>query len=230
MSKFSGDYAEVLCLAYTSIDDLSFVRHFPSVKALLVEGTKISSLAGFNEMDSRHFEELKMNQTIVDDLSPLKNHHVERLLCQDTRVSSLENINTSYIKWLEVDGSRVNDLKVFVRAKFPVLHSLGLSKCWIKDIAALSGLNLRELNISHTPVGDLSPLAGMPLENLNIKATQVADITPLKNCPLEELTFSPERIVKGMAALRKIRTLRSINGKPAQAFWSAYTKLERGGK
>ena len=65
---------------------------------------------------------------------------------------------------------------------------------------------------------DLSPLNGMPLLTLDCRMTKVADLAPLKGIPLKELgcDFKAERDAE---VLRTIKTLETINDKPAKQFW-----------
>ena len=69
-----------------------------------------------------------------------------------------------------------------------------------------------------TKVSDLSPLKGMPLEDLDCQGSQVTDLSPLKDLPLTKLqcNFRPERDAE---ILRSIKTLETINDKPAVEFW-----------
>jgi len=69
---------------------------------------------------------------------------------------------------------------------------------------------------------DLTPL--MALDSLN-KLTLYGclpwqDLSCLKFLPLEELTCSDDALYKNQNTLREIKTLRTINGMPADQFWS----------
>ncbi len=81
--------------------------------------------------------------------------------------------------------------------------------------------NLRELLLDDTTVTDAG-LAHLKdckdLTVLSIHHTQVTDLSLLKGMPLKELTcdFQPERNAE---ILRSIKTLETINGKPAEEFW-----------
>jgi hypothetical protein len=77
---------------------------------------------------------------------------------------------------------------------------------------------LTAVGLNSTQVSDLSPLRGMKLTILNCQGTQVTDLSPLQAMPLKHLRcdFKPER---DAAILRSIKTLETINGKPASAFW-----------
>jgi hypothetical protein len=83
----------------------------------------------------------------------------------------------------------------------------------LKDCKSLIGMDLRA-----TLVTDLSPLKGMPLTGLLVCQAKVTDLSPLRGMPLKVLwcDFKPER---DAAILRSIKTLETINGKPANVFW-----------
>jgi hypothetical protein len=67
-------------------------------------------------------------------------------------------------------------------------------------------------------VSDLSSLRGLKLSSLHFWNTQVTDLSPLRGMPLKHLScdFKPER---DAALLRAIKTLETINRKPAADFW-----------
>jgi hypothetical protein len=67
-------------------------------------------------------------------------------------------------------------------------------------------------------VRDLTPLAGMPLTSLNL--------TPLAGMPLTslDLRYCPA----DPAPVRGIKTLKTINDKPAEEFWKEYDARQKG--
>ena len=107
------------------------------------------------------------------------------------------------------------------------------------DLSPLKGLKLTTLACMYTRVVDLSPLKGMPLTYLYCESTNVADLTPLKDLPLTFLNCGATQVVdlsalQGMPLihlvcdfkperdtelLRSIKTLETINNKPAAEFW-----------
>jgi len=58
----------------------------------------------------------------------------------------------------------------------------------------------------------------MNLTTLHCNSTRVSDLSLLNGMPLKDLRcdFKPER---DAGVLRSIKTLETINGKPAQEFW-----------
>ena len=97
----------------------------------------------------------------------------------------------------------------------------------LTDLSLLSGMPLTHLQISFTQVSDLSPLNGMPLTDLRFQSTNVTDLSPLKDMPLKILCcdFKPERDTE---LLRSIKTLETINGKPAAEFWKEVEEQAEG--
>ncbi|MBI3863294.1 MAG: protein kinase [Planctomycetia bacterium] len=106
----------------------------------------------------------------------------------------------------------------------------------LSDLSGLKGLALTRLDCHYTLVSDLSPLKGMPLTSLSLINTNVYTLAPLKGMPLTVLhvsgkldlsvladmplvtlscDFNPQRDTK---ILRSIKTLETINGKPAAEF------------
>ena len=89
----------------------------------------------------------------------------------------------------------------------------------IVDLSPLRELvGLKSLAIANTKVSDLSPLKEMKLKELCIESTLVVDLSPLRGMPLRalRLDFQPERDAE---ILRSIKTLETINDKPATEFW-----------
>ncbi len=99
----------------------------------------------------------------------------------------------------------------------------------VADLTPLRGMKLAgltKLDLSGTKVGD----AGLvhfkdcsDLTTLLVDHTKVTDLSLLKGMPLKELScdFRPERDAK---ILRDIKTLETINGKPAAEFWKEIEK------
>ena len=67
-------------------------------------------------------------------------------------------------------------------------------------------------------LADLSPLRGIPLQRCWCVGTAVSDLSPWKGMPLKNnyCELQPER---GAKFLRSLKTLETMNGKPAAEFW-----------
>jgi Leucine-rich repeat (LRR) protein/tRNA A-37 threonylcarbamoyl transferase component Bud32 len=90
----------------------------------------------------------------------------------------------------------------------------------LSDLSPLAGLRgLTKLYVSHTAVSDLGPLAGLGLRFLHCDATAVRDLAPLKRMRLEDLGCDAEVARGNRALLHGVRTLKTINHRPAAEFW-----------
>jgi hypothetical protein len=103
------------------------------------------------------------------------------------------------------------------------LTALNISGSKVADLSPLKEMPLTSFHAGNTPVPDLSPLQGMKLTALECHGTKVTDLAPLKGMPLKTLQcdFRPERDAE---ILRTIKTLETINGKTAAAFWKELDK------
>ncbi len=180
-----------------SVIDISPVRAIVGLKSLncsastfIVEG----GLASLAPLEGLPLTELVFNYTYVADLTPLRGMKLVKLECYGTRVSDL------------------SPLKDMPLASLSVIHTP------ISDISALKGMPLSVITMNLTLVTDLSPLRGMPLTWLDCRRSRITDFTPLKDMPLQycALDFKPERHTE---LLRSIKTLETINEKPAAEFW-----------
>jgi hypothetical protein len=78
------------------------------------------------------------------------------------------------------------------------------------------------------PVSDLKPILKMPLTFLVLSGTEVRDVTALKDLPLERVVLPKRTGVKGVEALKDVRTLREIGyepdgrGQTPETFWKSF--------
>jgi eukaryotic-like serine/threonine-protein kinase len=163
----------------------------------------------------------------ITDLSPLGAlADLEMLTCRGSasgqgRVMDLTPLkNLKNLVYLDISANRVSDLGP--------LHTLKLRdlSCWanpIQELRPLRGMPLRSLQLDSTFVtdADLGPLEDLPLKKLYLRVSYANDLQALAGIPLEELHchFRPERHPR---TLRRIKTLQTINGTPADKFWEAH--------
>jgi Leucine-rich repeat (LRR) protein len=118
-------------------------------------------------------------------------------------------------KFIAADVTDISPLRAF--------PSLGVLTCGgdfkhlskLSDLSPLRGMpSLKNLYVTHSAVTDLTPLRGAPLITVYCNNSPVQDLLPLTTLPLQELRcdYKPER---DAAILRTIKTLQTINGKPA---------------
>ncbi len=223
------------------VKDISPVRALTGLQTLSCEGTLVGDRRNGRVADLSPLTDMKLTSlfcayTAVSDLSPLKDMKLTKLICQYTLVSDLSPLKDMKLTLLQFGQTKVSDLSPLKDMKLTNLSCFGTK---ISDLSPLRGMPLTQLIIDGTSVSDLSPLQGMPLTRLNFSGTSVADLSPLKdmkltilscnvsqvsdlsllkNMPLRLLScdFKPERDTE---ILRPIKTLETINRKPAVEFW-----------
>ena len=178
-----------------------------------------------------------MNTSRVADLTPLRGMPLETLCVWPFKGSDLTPLQGMPLKWLNCGGGR-QKLDLTPLAKLPLeflcvnltqvsdltplkdmpLTALMCSDTPVSDFTLLHGMHLKLLHFNRTKVSDLSPLKGTPLAEVECQGAGVTDLSPLVELPLTTLKcdFQPERDAK---VLRAIKTLQTINDKPAAQFW-----------
>jgi Leucine-rich repeat (LRR) protein len=149
------------------------------------------------------------------DLAPLRGLKLQWVGLAYSRVSDLTPLKDMKLRILNCGGTQVADLAPLKGMPLVVLVCHDTK---VADLSPLAGAPLKSLNCVNTPVADLTPLKGMPLTDLDCWRTRVTDLAPLRNLPLKTIRcdFQPAR---DAAILRSIKTLETINGKPADLFW-----------
>jgi len=136
----------------------------------------------------------------VRDLSPIRGMRLRRLWLYKSGVRDLSPLRGMPLERLEVVGG-------------------------VSDLSPLRGMRLSYLDVASTDVSDVSPLRGMPLRHLDISAwgkAKITDLRPLEGMRLEHLRFKPSQVERGIEVIRAMKSLRTINDKPAEEFWREY--------
>ena len=238
LAPLAGMKLTVLSCAGTEVHDLSPLRGMP-LKTLSLDGTKVpdlSALAGMalerldlqvttisdlSPLKGMKLTSLNLYATPVSDLSPLDGMNLIYLNCGGTKVSDLSPLNGMPLTHLDCAGTRVNDASLahFKDCKHLVVLYLDGTQVSDAGLAHLKDCrNLKILHLRGTEVSDLSLLEGMPLTDLNLVGSAVKDLSPLEGLPLENLRCDFQR-TRDTKILRMIKTLKTINGKPAAQFW-----------
>jgi len=90
----------------------------------------------------------------------------------------------------------------------------------LSDLSPLTALTrLDKLTISRTAVADLTPLRKLPLSFLHCYEILVEDLSPVKNMPLQKIGCDPDLAQSNRATLQAVKSLQTINNKPAAVFW-----------
>ncbi len=175
-----------------AVTDISPVRALPGLRQLLCPGASKTEgkLADLWPLAGLPLTEVNCHFTRVHDLAPLAGMPLESLNCGYTRVEDL-----SPLKGLP-------------------LTKLQCSMSPVTDLSPLQGLPLQQLLCQETRIRDLSPLADMPLHYLSCQSTEIQDFSPLLKTPVQELRCDYRR-ERDRNILRALKTLKTINGKPA---------------
>lgn len=188
--------------ATDNVTDISPVRALVGLRHLSCESRNLADLSPLKGMRLNHF---RCVGSKVSDLSPLSGMPLTFLACHNTSVTDLSPLKGMPLTLLNCGGTRVSDL------------------------SPLKGMPLTWLGCGGTKVSDLSPLKGFPLVSLGVQNTPVMDFSLLKEIPLKYLwlDFKPERDTE---LLRSIKTLETINEKPAAEFWKEVEEQQKGKK
>ena len=131
------------------------------------------------------------------DLGPLQGLQLWKLFAGWSRIDDLSPLANMPLTYVNLGGTQVSDLTPLGEVK-----------------------TLQTLMINNTRVNDLGPVKGSrALTYLNCTETPVADFTPLRDAPLNDLYAKPETVTRQADVLRTIKTLTTINDKPAATFW-----------
>ena len=180
--------------------------HFKDCKNLthlVLSGTKVTDAGLVHFKDCRYLKSLDLDEVPVGDQGLANFKDCKKLETVGLRDAPITDVGLSYLKGcagltsIDLCGTRVGT----------------------GGLAALADSGrLKSLNLGQTQVSDLSSLKGMKLTLLYCDKTKVSDLSPLKEMPLEELNcdFKPERDAE---ILHSIKTLTTINDKPAAEFW-----------
>ena len=200
-----------------NVADISPVQSLAGLTALNCGGSDIGrgQLSDLSPLRRMALTDLDCYYTQVSDLSPLTGMRLRALNFNGTTVSDLLPLRGMQIAYLGCSSTQISDLSPL---KGMPLIAFSCDATKVSDLSPLNGIPLLSLNFHSTLVSDLSPLKGMSLTQLVCNLTQVTDLFPLKGMPLTQLTcnFKAERDTE---LLHSIKTLETINGKPAAEFW-----------
>jgi eukaryotic-like serine/threonine-protein kinase len=211
------DGGSVVTFSGDEVTDLRPLRAIRGLRWLECAGSspEKGKLADLSPLKGLKLEGLAFWNTKVSDLSPLAGMPLTMLNCGEKWVTDLSPLEGLPLRSLFVSGCSVSNLTPL---KGMPLRALDCSFTQVSDLSPLRDVPLTWLKCRDMPISDLSPLKGKKLYLLWCHNTKVADLSVLRGMPLAELwcDFKPERDAE---VLRSIRTLKTINGKPAAEFW-----------
>jgi uncharacterized membrane protein len=198
-----------LDLGDTQVGDsgLAYFKGCKSLMLLNLWGTQVTNAGLAHFQDCKGLKHLDLNGTKVSDSGVGCFKDCKNLVY--LALSSTKVTNTGLAHFKNCKSLRY-------------LHLWGLTSVSDSGLAHFKDCKeMTDLGMSHTQLSD-SGLACFKdckkLTSLWIDGTKVSDLSPLKGLPLTRLfcDFKPERDAD---ILRSIKTLETINGKPAKDFW-----------
>ena len=202
--KAEGEQITTVVLQQSGVSDLTPLAGLP-LQALDVMNTPVREL---DPLQGMPLQVLYLEGTRVRDLRPLAGMPLRSLYLSKTPVTDLSPLQGIPLVELNLVDTEVSDLSPL--SGMP-LNMLWLNDSPVADIAPLAGTPIVSLTLKGTKVSDISPVTRMPrLERLHIAETPVVDLSPLAGLRLTRLVLSPQRIRKGMDAVRAMPTLREI--------------------
>ncbi|MCE9567292.1 MAG: protein kinase [Planctomycetes bacterium] len=233
-----GGAVSQLEMSAMGVTDISPLRAFSGLKQLSCPGpwNQHAELSDLTPLTGMKLVKLNCSNTSVSDLTPLMNSELVMLNCNSTNVIDLTACRTMKLEELyccetpvadlsPLKGMRLKKLYCACRAISDLsplqgmpLRSLGCDGSRVTDLTPLQGMGLTELSLYHCRVKDLTPIQGMKLTAL-VGEGPVSDFNPLKGMPLQSLIWWGVDLGRDAAFLREIKTLESINSKPAAVFW-----------
>jgi serine/threonine protein kinase/Leucine-rich repeat (LRR) protein len=243
--KIAGGVATTLEFLTDQVTDISPVQALTGLTVLRCNGSDggkpngpgTGQLADLSPLKGMKLVELRCGWTKVSDLSPLAGMKLHTLYCNNTPVSSLAplagmklaSLNCGLtkvpdlsplkdmdLKQLWCHATPVSDLAPLENMKLSLLHC-GSTK--VADLGPLRQMKLNVLVCAYTPVSDLTPLKDMKLLQLFCQQTKVSDLSIVRDMPLKNLACDPGMAQRHAALLRSMKTLTTINAKPAAEFW-----------
>jgi serine/threonine-protein kinase len=216
----AGGQVLQLSLATEHVTDLRPLRALPALKSLNcdAEQAEHGALADLAPLTGMGLTSLSVNGNLgIRDLSPLRGLPLQSLNFGFTSVEDLSPLRRLPLASLIFHNCNVRDLSPLRGLPLKELRFGGWSS-QVNDLSPLEGMALTSLTIQQTQARDLSPLRGMPLRLFDYGLQPVNDLAPLKDSPLEEFRgdINPWRDAE---VLRGIKTLKTINGQPADQVW-----------
>jgi Leucine-rich repeat (LRR) protein len=195
-----------------NVSDISPVLALSGLRNLGCTGWNESSLSDLRPLQGMQLVSLDIQGNQIEDLAPLAGMRLQNLLC-------FGNPHKSYGK----------PIKSLAPLKGMPLTNLSITSLEDGDLSPLEGMPMVSLVVTNVEIKNISVLRGMPLQVLSIvdcQITQDPDYSVLKDMPLKQLRFdfSPERDTE---LLRSIKTLETINGKPAAEFWKEVEEQQK---
>ncbi len=207
----------------SGIADLEALRGM-KLRSLNCRGNHISELAPLAGMP---LEKLICGYNRLRELSPLRGIPLHSLNCNDNLIEDLTPLRGMPLQDFSCTNNRIADLSPLRGMPLRFLQCVSNR---VSDLSPLRGMKLVNFLCGNNQILDLQPLRGMHLEMLAIQNNPIEDLSPLEDMGLERLIFSPQKVTKGLGALRRMKTLKQIDFRwrkdgdflSAADFWKLY--------
>ena len=155
---YQAEKIESLDLTECEIMDLEFIRYFPNLKQLILDGNGITDLTPLQDLYT--LESLSIVRNGIADITPLYNlTNLQYLDLSNNVISDVSALgNLSRLKTLNVSMNNIDTLAGLYSLE--ALETVNLSYNFISSVNALSNSKLRELNIVNTNINSLWAVAG----------------------------------------------------------------------
>ncbi len=207
LSPLEGMQLENVGLAETEIQDISV---FKGMSLKHIDGTRskiedLSPLEGMSQLTHAYFE-----GALVKDISPLRLSPSLKVVwlneCPIVDLSPLENMKLDELNLCDTPLQNLDTVKTMT------LGTLWMRNTAVKELGPIANHGLTSLDVQGSAVNNLNALKEMvSLKRLNISQTDVTDLSPLAGLSLERLIFTPEKIEKGIDAIRGMASLREMD-------------------
>ncbi len=225
--KVAQDVVTELQFVTDCVTDISPLRALSGLRTLDCSGSdwRKGQLADLSPLEGMKLTWLFFGDTQVADLAPLKGMKLAGLGCNWSRVSDLSPLEGMPLTDLHCGGTQVSDLSPLRGMR---LNVLCINDTPVSDLSPLKDMKLTEMRCGGTRVCDLSPLNDMKLTLLWCYRLRVPDLSLVRGMPLREIwcDFQPGRDAE---LLRSLKTLETINRKPARDFWKEVEGFRPGG-
>ena len=228
LSPLRGARLTHLRIDYTSVSDLSPLRGMP-IEFLTFEGTAVSDLSSLKGMPLRHISHvpvLDAQTSLIAASLPLATVGKERLAALGTRIYSRRRAAEQFarrIARMDLESRPTAILKQLVKVNGPGQFGGFICKYGTNNSIAKGTITLRPKTHDLTPLLALTKLRKLSIEGNSPRL----DLTILARLPLEELTCDDSLLKFNARALRGIKTLKTINQRPAAVYWALLDRATR---
>ena len=199
--------------SHTEISDLEFIKTYPNLVVLKLNGSPITDAGQLNHHAS--ISELDLSGCKLEVL-PSHLRGLRVLTLADTTLPDLAGLEgLPRLSVLDLSHSNVEDISEL--AKFNDLSTLDLSGTKVSSLAPLAGLLLSKLYLSDTHITDLSPLAGQTdLKSLDLSGTAITDVTGLPQNDYGKVDLSNTQITDLSPFIKSSRLVLNLSGTPIE--------------